>query len=60
MYGTDDWFNLAPTELGTVDVRGIREPFVTMPNEPESKDPAVLGPRYESALAPLFASFGNR
>ena len=59
-YGTDDWFSLAPSELGTIDVRGIRVPFVTMPNEPESKDPAVLGPRYESVLAPLFAGWRNR
>jgi thymidylate kinase len=53
-YGTDDWFHLAPSEVGTIDVRGIRVPYATMLNEPESKDPAVLGPRYRAALDPLF------
>ena len=54
-YGTDDWFDLAPDPTGTIDVRGIHIPYATMPNEPESKDPAVLGLRYRTALDPLFA-----
>ena len=32
----------------------IKVPFVSMNNEPESKDPAVLGPRYSKALAALW------
>jgi len=56
-YGTDDWFDLAPHPIGAIDVRGIRVPYATMPNEPESTDPAVLGPRYRAALDPLFESW---
>ena len=56
-YGTDDWFDLAPHPVGAIDVRGIRVPYATMPNEPESTDPAVLGPRYRAALDPLFGSW---
>ena len=52
-YGTDDWFDIAPTEIGTIDVGGIRVPYATMSSEPESKDPAVLGPRYRRALDQL-------
>ena len=35
---------------GRLDVSGVRVPFVSMNNEPESTDPAVLGPRYSAAL----------
>ena len=35
---------------GWLDLRGARVPFVTMDNEPESTDPAVLGERYGRAL----------
>ena len=38
---------------GWLELRGVRVPFVTMPNEPESTDPAVLGPRYAAALGRL-------
>lgn len=54
-YGTDDWFDIAPDPVGVLDIRGVRVPYATMPNEPESKDPAVLGPRYRQALDSLFA-----
>jgi len=53
-YGTDDWFDLATESLGMLHINGIDVPFATMPNEPESKDPAVLGPRYQRALRPLY------
>jgi len=59
-YGTDDWFELAPDGVGTIDVRGIPVPYATMGNEPESTDPNVLGPRYRSALDPLFDACGRR
>jgi len=53
-YGTDDWFRIAPHPVGTIEARGVHIPYATMGNEPESTDPAVLGPRYRSALEPLF------
>ena len=49
-YGTDDWFNMAPAHYGTISVKGTNVPYTTMNNEPESKDPQVLGPRYKTAL----------
>ena len=53
-YGTDDWPDLASSRQGFVTVGGLQVPYATMPNEPESKDPAILGPRYLDALAPLY------
>jgi thymidylate kinase len=53
-YGADDWRELtddAPS--GVLQIHGLNIPFVTMNNEPESKDPAVLGRRYSAALASL-------
>ncbi|MEA3239319.1 MAG: hypothetical protein U9Q94_06015, partial [Candidatus Bipolaricaulota bacterium] len=47
-YGIDDWFNIAPAPHGTIAVNGLNVPYVTMNNEPESKDPQVLGPRYRT------------
>ncbi|MEW5826774.1 MAG: hypothetical protein AB1778_08070 [Candidatus Bipolaricaulota bacterium] len=53
-YGTDDWASLTGgATTGTLNVREHRVPFATLHNEPESKDPAVLGPRYAAALRPL-------
>ena len=49
-YGTDDWFDIAPTTHGTITVQGMNVPYATMNNEPESKEPEVLGPRYSKAL----------
>jgi hypothetical protein len=40
---------------GWIDVNGTRVPFVTMNNEPESTDPAVLEERYAAALGTLWA-----
>ncbi|MCX6094491.1 MAG: hypothetical protein NTY63_06705 [Candidatus Bipolaricaulota bacterium] len=59
-YGADDWTRLAPHESGLLDVRGLRIPYVTMGNEPESTDPRVLGPRYGRALGLLFALWERR
>ncbi len=57
-YGADDWASLtsgAPS--GRLAVRGREVPFVTLPNEPESVDPLILGPRYRGALDALFAAW---
>jgi hypothetical protein len=35
---------------GWLDVGGVKVPFVSMNNEPEATDAAVLGPRYSTAL----------
>jgi thymidylate kinase len=53
-YGIDDWPSLAGETHGTVEVQGIRVPFATMHNEPESADPSVLRKRYGDALGPLY------
>jgi hypothetical protein len=55
-YDINDWDEVTGSQpSGWVDVRGLRVPFVTMNNEPESTDPAVLEERYSSALARLWA-----
>jgi hypothetical protein len=57
MYGffrDNDWARItggAPD--GRLALRGVQVPFVSMLNEPESTDPAVLGPRYAAALGRL-------
>jgi hypothetical protein len=57
MYGffrDNDWERItggAPD--GVLELRGIRVPFVSMNNEPESTDPAVLRDRYARALGRL-------
>ena len=54
MYGffrENDWAEMtAGAPDGTLMLSGVSVPFVSMPNEPESTDPAVLGPRYGAAL----------
>lgn len=53
-YLTDDWKELTQgREVGTMTVKGINVPFVTLDNEIESKDPIVLTERYKTALAKL-------
>ena len=49
-YGNDDWPKIASSPQGTLNVKGIEVPYVTMRNEPESTDPDVLGSRYKAAL----------
>jgi len=53
-YGTDDWKELARDTSGRLRINGFSIPYATMKNEPESKDPAVLGPRYRGSLEPLY------
>jgi hypothetical protein len=55
-YDTNDWDTLTGGKpSGFLDVRGVRVPFVSMNNEPESTDPRVLEERYAGALAELWA-----
>ena len=54
-YEIDDWDSIAGETHDTIEVRGIRVPYATMYNEPESTDPSVLRERYASALGPLYA-----
>ena len=55
-YDTNDWDDLTGGRpSGWLDVKGVRVPFVSMSNEPESTDPAVLEERYAAALGELWA-----
>ena len=54
-YGIDDWFTLTDGGCGLLDVGAFSLPYATLPNEPESVDPVVLGERYRAALDPLYA-----
>lgn len=53
MYAQDDWRDIAPKPAGWLLVNDIRLPYVTMSNEPESKDPVILDRRYHDALETL-------
>jgi hypothetical protein len=54
-YDVTDWEDLTRGEQsGRLDIGGVRVPFVTMNNEPESTDPAVLEERYSAALGRLW------
>jgi hypothetical protein len=53
-FRTNDWDEItsgAPD--GRLEIAGVRVPFVSMNNEPESTDPAVLRERYARALGRL-------
>ena len=56
-YGIDDWDEIGGETHGTIEARGIRIPYATMHNEPESTDPSVLSERYARALGPLYAAW---
>jgi len=54
-YDINDWETLTGgSGSGTFDVNGLAVPFVSMSNEPESTDPAVLEERYATALSRLW------
>ena len=54
-YSDHDWLDLTKNDRnGHIDLNGLRVPFVTMVNEPESTDPAVLNKRYGDALEKLY------
>jgi hypothetical protein len=60
-YDTNDWDELSGSRPhGRLDVNGVRVPFVTMNNEPESTDPAVLEERYAAALGTLWEVASSR
>lgn len=59
-YQNDDWPELTGGRRdGSLALQGVRVPFVTMGNEPESTDPAILAPRYRSALERLWELVGG-
>ena len=59
-YDVNDWPELTRGRpSGRLDVAGVSVPFVTMNNEPESTDPAVLEERYSTALGVLWALTGG-
>lgn len=54
-YREDDWPNLTDGKReGFLTLAGVKVPFMTMNNEPESVDPKILGPRYGNALNRLW------
>ncbi|MFH1653643.1 MAG: hypothetical protein ABIE74_06270 [Pseudomonadota bacterium] len=54
-YQSDDWAAITGGKVdGFLKLNGVDVPFVTMNNEPESKDPVILGPRYKKALDLLY------
>jgi hypothetical protein len=54
-YDTNDWDELTGGQVaGRLDIGGLSVPFVSMNNEPESADPAVLEERYARALERLW------
>lgn len=54
-YVNDDWGMITDNRPnGFINIEGAEIPFVTMENEPESKDLSVMEKRYESALEILF------
>jgi len=60
-YATDDWSSLTRgSPDGAFEVAGVRLPFATLENEPESTDSTVLDRRYHDALAPLYACWRAR
>jgi len=54
-YKENDWAEMAPDPQGWFEARGVRVPYVVMPNEPEvTDDPAKLGPALEKAFGSLW------
>jgi hypothetical protein len=59
-YDTNDWDELTGGQpAGHLDINGLRVPFVSMNNEPESTDRAVLEERYAGALERLWQLRGS-
>jgi len=60
-YDVNDWEQITGGQpSGWISVNGVAVPFVSMNNEPESTDPAVLEPRYGAALDTLWALRSSR
>jgi hypothetical protein len=59
-YSDHNWLELTHDEpVGNLNLNGVKVPFVTMNNEPESTDPVVLEKRYGNALNKLFELYNN-
>jgi hypothetical protein len=57
----NDWEQISGgAPYGYMEIAGVSIPFVSMNNEPESIDPAVLGERYAQALGRLRELFATR
>jgi hypothetical protein len=57
----NDWDQLTGGRPdGRIDLAGVSVPFVSMANEPESSDPAVLRERYSQALLRLLDLYRTR
>ncbi len=55
-YHDDDWKKITEGRRdGLITLSGVKVPFVTMNNEPESKDEKVLGKRYGDSLRILWS-----
>lgn len=60
-FSDHDWLNITGDKpSGHVTVHGLKIPFVTMNNEPESADPVVLDGRYGDALGKLFELYHEK
>lgn len=57
-YSDHDWLDLTNEKpSGYLTIHGMKVPFVTMQNEPESTDPIVLEKRYGDALTKLYGLY---
>lgn len=60
-YSDHDWLDLTGSSPnGYIATQGLKVPFVTMNNEPESTDPIVLDGRYGDALGKLFELYHEK
>jgi hypothetical protein len=55
-----DWLKITNDQpAGTLQIRGISVPFVTMSNEPELKEAGPLGQRYQQAMDALYKIYNT-
>jgi len=60
-FRSNDWEEMTGgARAGWLEVGPIRVPFVSMNNEPESTEPAILGRRYAAALSTLLDLYRSR
>ena len=60
-YSDHNWLDLTHDEpFGNLNLNGLKVPFVTMNNEPESTDSVVLDKRYGDALTRLFELYNTK
>ncbi len=56
-----DWLKITKEQpSGTLQIRGLSVPFVTMSNEPELKEMGPLGQRYQQALNTLWRIYDSQ